>query len=65
MPEPAGPTSSTERPAELQTAELNGADSAAGDDFGAAVGVGGAIAVVGSPERGGIGSAYVFTQASS
>jgi FG-GAP repeat len=45
-----------------QPAELLGADTAAGDDFGASVAISGTIAVVGAPGHAGGGRAYVFTE---
>ena len=44
-----------------QTAELKGSDTEAGDEFGSAVAVSGAVAVVGAPDHAvGAGRAYVF-----
>ncbi len=48
-----------------QAAEVAGSDTATSDTFGAAVGISGAIAVVGAPgHAGGKGSAYLFSQQS-
>ncbi len=47
-----------------QVAELEGSDTATGDDFGAAVSISGTNVVVGAPRHGGTGSAYVFTASS-
>ena len=44
-----------------QTAEVQGSDTAAGDNFGTAVAISGSTAVVGAPGHGG-GRAYVFTR---
>lgn len=46
-----------ERPSELQ-----GADTASGDRFGASVSLDGTLAIVGAPGHGGKGSAYVFSE---
>lgn len=45
-----------------QVAELEGGDTAAGDNFGASVSVSGTTVIVGAPGHGGAGSAYVFTE---
>jgi len=43
-----------------QLAELKGSETAAGDNFGASVSISGTSAVVGAPDHGAQGSAYVF-----
>jgi FG-GAP repeat len=48
-----------------QLAELEGTDTAAGDNFGASVSISGTTAVVGAPGHGGKGSAYVFVETGS
>jgi hypothetical protein len=45
-----------------QVAELQGSDTASGDQFGASVSVSGTTAIVGAPGHGGAGSAYVFVE---
>jgi FG-GAP repeat len=45
-----------------QAAEVAGSDTVAGDNFGAAVGISGTVAVIGAPAHGGSGSAYLFSQ---
>jgi len=48
-----------------QAAELEGTDTAAGDNFGASVSISGTTAIVGAPGHGGAGTAYVFVQSGS
>ena len=48
-----------------QLAELQGDDTAAGDNFGLSVSISGTTAVVGAPGHGGKGSAYVFVETGS
>jgi hypothetical protein len=45
----------------VQTAELQGSDTAAGDTFGASVAISGTTSLVGAPGHLGGGSAYVFS----
>jgi hypothetical protein len=48
-----------------QLAELEGSDTAAGDDFGESVAIVGTTVVVGAPGHVGAGSAYVFSDGST
>ncbi len=47
-----------------QGVELNGTDTAGGDDFGASVAVSGNTAVIGAPGHDGTGAVYVFSRRS-
>jgi hypothetical protein len=48
----------------IQVAELEGSDTAAGEEFGESVAISGTTVVIGAPGHAGAGSAYVFTEGS-